>query len=409
MNADHARLVGAASTQVAARNWEDAERTWARLAGELDRTGDREAAHGAFAAAGDAAFRADRPVLAVRHLVRAATLARGQPLLLALRKIQAAAAFLELGDPESTASFLDDAGTDLEQVPDGDPVRQAEVLLDDARVGLLLLAGRIARASEIIGDMARLTGPREEAVLWFRRGQVARIQGQFPEAVDHLSACILSCRLDPRFDGPRGAALLELAEVAILRGDLDEALDLLDEARSAWARAGRRSGVFRAEAARIRAISAAGRCEPLTAALDRAVEFAQERELRVLEAELRHARGICLLRQRPRAGDEDLAAALILTRQAAVPHLAGAIRLALHDRPGGRVEGLEQATRELEESPVLLARTLLAQARLLAGRPRSLGRALELCGLALCRFSDLGLEGDEDRARSLLRDLMDGV
>lgn len=400
-------LVQRASSEVRTKNWEDAAGAYADLATSMEHEGRREEAHGAWAAAADAAYRGDRPLLAVRHLLRALELAPDQPFLGAMRRIQLASAFMELGDPESAAGFLDDAATDLEDRDAGELTRKLHVLLLDTRLGLMLMTGLSDRAAEVLEVLQEEIREGEEAVTWFRAGQIQRIRGHFPQAVESLSACVFRCRGDDRYDGPLGAALLEMAEVAILCGHQADAIGILNEAEQAWTRAGRRSGVFRVEAARMRALARSGACDMLPSGLTRAIEFAQEREMKVLEAELRLARGLCLLVKQPGGADEDLGTGLLLARHAAMPHLAGRFRLALHGRPGGRLNALEQARLELEENAPWSARALLAVAHHLATQPRYMGQALEMCGVALCQFSAMGMGDDEHAARDLMARLLE--
>jgi len=393
---DHAQIL----TQE--RHWDEAEVAWSEVASAAREGGDVDVLRRALVAAGDAAFRADRPALALRHLSQARQACDPKAPLAALLGVQAAGILLEMGELAASLALF-------EEVESGDPPPEVRAVLLDTRIGLDVAGGRVrdARADLVgLGQVAR--GDASAAVL-FREGQVCRMEGRFGEATEALASAAVLVRDDPRFDGPLGAILLELAEVALFREDHDDALSLLEEAEAAWCRARRRSGLLRTEAARIRLLVSMGACDLITANLDRAIAFAVERELKILEAELRLARGTCLLLRDRQAAAVHLVRTVDLARGMGVPHLAGRARLALHEGPEGSVEELELACAELMETLPWRTRAFLAVARARARRPEGVEAALEIASTALCRFSAMNLPADEARARALLWSLAQGA
>ncbi|MBN1336761.1 MAG: hypothetical protein JXB39_12455 [Deltaproteobacteria bacterium] len=375
------------------RHWDEAESAWARVASSARRAEDAEAWCRALIAAGDCAFRADRPVLALRHLVRVRQSCEPSSPLWALLGVQIAGILMELG--ELTASLRLFEQLDRPDAPD-----HVRAVLLDTRIGLHLVRGRVSDAR---GDLERLRRvAHAEAAVLFREGQIGRIEGRFSDATDALASAAVRVRDDPRFDGPLGAILLELAEVAMFREDHDDALSLLDEAEAAWCHARRRSGVFRTEAARMRLLALMGTSDVLTSNLERAVAFAAERELRLLEAELRLARGTCLFARDRSAAAVDLTLVLDMAKAMGAPHLAGRARLVLHDAPDGSAEALERACAELEETPPWRTRSQLALARARARVPQDREAALDMASTVFCQFAAMDLPADEARARILI-------
>jgi hypothetical protein len=377
------------------RHWDEAEAAWSEVAASAERIGDTDDRRQALVAAGDAAFRADRPVLALRHLSAARQACDPRTPLWSLLGVQVAGILVETGDLQASQAVF----AEVDQ--DGIPPQVRAVLLD-TRIGLHLAAGRIRDARTDLTALRRVGEIDAEAAILFREGQVDRVEGRFGEATESLASAVVRIQGEPRFDGPLGAILLELAEVAVFREDFDDATSLLDEAEAAWCRARRRSGVFRTEAARMRLAACMGTGDLVTTNLERAITFAAQRELRLLEAELRLARGLCLLPRDQREAVIQLDRVMELAFAAGAPHLAGQARLALHDRPDGSVEELELACGELMETPPWRSRAFLAIARARARGRDGRDLALGIASTAFCRFSAMDLPADEARARTLL-------
>ncbi len=386
---DHAQLL----TQE--RHWDEAEAAWSEVASSAGGVGDREARSRALVSAGDAAFRADRPALALCHLTQARQAMEAASPLGSLLGVQIAGVHMELGKPEAARAVL-------EEVARATPPPHVQAVLLDTRIGLALASGRVGGARADLDALRQVAAVDTDAAVLFRQGQVDRLEGRFPEATEALASAAVLVRDEPRFDGPLGAILLELAQVAVFREDHDDALSLLDEAEAAWCRARRRSGILRTEAARLHLAASMGACDLVTGGIVRAIAFAAERELRMLETELHLAGGTALLSQDRAAAARHLRRALAMALDAGAPHLAGRARLALHDAVGGSLEELETACAELVETPPWRTRGLLALALARAREPEGRDAALDLASTAFCRFSAMSLPADEARARTLL-------
>jgi tetratricopeptide (TPR) repeat protein len=388
-------LMAEARALVSERRWQDAAARFAKVATQLGSAGLDVRAEEAFAAGGDAAWRADLPDLAMRCLVRSRERLPKGSRLRAVRAVQMAGVLIELGE-------LDSAGLLLDEALEGEPARELVMVALDTRIAIDLLQGQVGRAHNRLVELESLVGEESAPVLLFRQGQLAARLGRFSEAVESLAACVALIEARPAYDGPRGAALLELAEVACFREEHDDALALLEAAADAWEHAGRRSGMMRVEAARMRLLGLMGAVETLTSGLERSLRFARERDLRLLEAELRLANGICEAVRSPQRSAVQLDRAIELAGNIGAHALRGRALLARHDHPDGEREALERACLDLLEVPTWRSRAFLALARALGDSPADRDDALEMCATALCRFSAMGLPADEAKARGLL-------
>ena len=152
----------------------------------------------------------------------------------------------------------------------------------------------------------------------------------------------------------------------------------------------------------MRLLGRMGAVETLTSGLERGIRFAKERDLRLLEAELRLASGACEAMRSPRRSEAQLERAIELAETIGANALRGRALLMRHDRPDGECEALEQACLDLVEIPTWRSRAYLALAHSLGATADGREEALEICATALCRFSAMGLPADEARARGLL-------
>ncbi len=395
MQNSDARLLKEARASLEERDWPRAEERFAQLAEHELEAGGVEGAEEAFGAAADAAYRADLPLRACQHLERAANLEEQAGELASLRAVQRAGALIELGQLELADSLL----TRVLDLARSGSVRSLAL---DTAVGLDLLRGQLGRARAHVVELEREEFEGSEPSLLYRTGQISRYEGRLCEAVDALSACAILIENEERYHGPLGATLLELAEVALMRHDFDDAQGLLDMAEGAWGKARRRSGLHRVEAARMRLLFLSGAIDLFTRGLEKAIAFSVERHLRVLEAELRLARGYCLRGRDPQAAAEQLRQANALAREIGALPICGQSALALHDQPAGSRRALEQACRDLVELPVWRSRAYLALARVMAREPSGRKAAIEICTSALCRFSVMDLPSDEQSARNLI-------
>ena len=338
-------LLDQALAFAAAGHWEPALLAYERLA-EVDTiTSAPERAHGVFAAAGDAALRADRPVRAVVHLQRALQLAGSHPLLAPLRCVQLAGAFLAVGELQAALSVLADA-QGLLSPSSREHTASVRVLLADVRVGVHLLRGSLHKAEQ---DLSLLEGAGSEGArlgALFRRGQLEARQGRFEQALERFHRC-LSMAGGAKMVGLRAAVWEEITEALALTGEHDGALAALDEAGRAWTAAGRRSGLLRVEATRMRLLCSAGRCDMLTTNLERSLDYAEERQMRLLQCQILIALGRCRERDKPWRARVYTLDAVQVAEQAGAGFLAGIARLGLR----GNREALVLAAGQLAESP----------------------------------------------------------
>ncbi len=259
----------------------------------------------AFLAAGDALRRADRPARATRMLQRAVDLAADPDRRANARMLLAGV----LADAGQLAAATDVARQLLASLRQP----QARVLAHDILASTLLAQGRIAEARGAIEAIAA-EAPTLPA-LPFRRAALARLDGLLDEADALLAQVLATAPTTAAWRGPRAAAVMERAELALLQDHADEAIAGFGAALAAWGSVGRRAGAFRAEAGRVRATVAAGRaCLP--AVLDGPVAYAADRGLPVLEAELRLARGQARATAGLPGGADDLDQAVGLAAEA---------------------------------------------------------------------------------------------
>ncbi len=165
----------------------------------------------------------------------------------------------------------------------------------------------------------------------------------------------------------------------------------------AWESIGRQGPRWAAEAAR--ALSASW-VAPEAVGLDVGVAWARRRDLPLLEARLRLARGLCAARSDARAGVRDLGLAQDLADGVGARLLSGRIRWLRCGAGIAERDELERATVELEGDEGWWARAALALADVL-GEVEP-GRALTLASGAHARFVSLGLVERQQEALAVM-------
>ncbi|MCK6507890.1 hypothetical protein L6R53_31740 [Myxococcota bacterium] len=251
----------------------------------------------AWSLAADAWRREDRPVAAARAL-RAALQALGPSPGRGLLQVQLAAALADAGQVEPALDLASDPVVDAEQ----------PALGLDLRIGLLV---ERLRLDEALHAAAGLPVP---AARDFRLATVHRARGEAPAAaaaLDRARAAVPDG--PPALAGLRAALAHEAGEQALAAADPDEALAAFRVARAEWTTARRRAGLFRAAAGEVRARLQRGEL-PLARELEPALEYARDRALPLLEAELLMARGPALARAGRGDAAADLHRALSLAR-----------------------------------------------------------------------------------------------
>ena len=300
-----------ARSLAAAGRHAEAAAAWTALAEGALAAGDRLQALSAHQLAGDALRRDDRPAAAARALHAALGLLNGDPAERPRRDSLKVLLAATLGDAgQGTAGVVL-----LRELLASRPAAAARVLALDVLAGLLLGLGRVSEAWGVQAELDAEPGAAPAAALPFREAALTRLAGDLDGAQARLRAALASAPAAAAWEGPRAAIREELAEIDLLRGRLDDAAAGFARAGDGWGRAGRRAGVFRAEAGRIKVELARGGL-PLPSALHDAVDYADERGLPGLATELRMARGAA----RARAGLEGAAADLDRAVELAAAH-----------------------------------------------------------------------------------------
>lgn len=268
-------------------------------------------------AAGDALRRVDRPVRAARMLQRAVDLSTDPGRRTSARLVLAGV----LADAGELRASADLARQVLAQPASAD----ARILGHDILAGALLAQGQLADARAVVATLEALAP--HLPVLPFRRAALARLDGQLDRAVALLEGVLRDAPATDAWRGPRAAAVMERAELALLQGDAPAAVTGFTAALDRWAEVGRRAGAFRAEAGRVRARVEAGDTV-LSSILDNPVAYARDRQLPILEAELLLAQGQARAATDPRAARAALDPAVELAHHAGALFLEGRCRLA---------------------------------------------------------------------------------
>lgn len=333
--------------------WEEAGPRYAALAERARRVMDRREQRDAAALAADAFRRDDRPAAAAKMLLLAREAGRDE----VSDSAQLAAVLLDAGQVDAAYDIAEAALTRAEAA--ADPVGTTLAL--DTLVGLCLTRGDMAAARTHLDRLAAVALPGSELSRRFRAAQVDRLDGLVSVAESAWLA--LAAELEPHAQaaGPAGAAWSELGEIDLLRAayfedaaasHCERAIERFDRALACWTRAGRRAGVFRAEAWAARARAVAG--ETVVApGLDRAITYAIERGMPLLEADLRACRAVV------KRDPDDLLHAL--DRLGEAPLARGRVRV-LTAELGGRAD-LELALTELAPDGPWRARAMRALGR----------------------------------------------
>lgn len=268
-------------------------------------------------AAGDALRRVDRPVRAARMLQRAVDLST-DPGRRTSARLVLAGVLADAGELRATADL---ARQVLAQPTSAD----AQLLGHDILAGALLAQGQLADARAVIATLEALAP--QLPVLPFRQAALARLDGQLDRADALLERVLRESPKAPEWRGPRAAAVMERAELALLQGDTAAAVQGFSASLELWAAVGRRAGAFRAEAGRLRARVEAGDTV-LPTVLDNPLAYASQRGLRILEAELLLAQGMALATTDRSAARRALDRATELAEHAGALFLEGRCRLA---------------------------------------------------------------------------------
>lgn len=203
----------------------------------------------------------------------------------------------------------------------------AHILALDVLIGVLLMLGELGAARARLEELRQAPGPAAALAVTFRTARLERVDGALEQAIARLEAVLEGLpATDRRFAAPRAAAWQDIAEFHLLAGRLGPAHSALDAAVRAWSRSRRRPGAFAAEGLSVR-LALAQATPVLPESLDNAVDFADQRGLVLLGAELRIARaraGASLGRD---AASADFDHAVQVAAEAGAPLLEGRARL----------------------------------------------------------------------------------
>ena len=258
---------------------------------------------------------------------------------IAMLRIYELGAMVELG-------LLEDAGEIAEEVLDlaVDPYNRPFAL--DTVAGAWLVSGRIEAMREMVAELEGGLGAAQVAAR-FRRGQLARLDGDLDGAEELFRSCIEGLRGHETGAGGAAAALTELGSIMLLRRDWSEARGLFEEAEEEWSLAGRRSGQHQARGLGVRAMLGPGNVHLLSSGLNESITFAVERGLRLLESELRLARGLRRASVGEDGAEEDLNAAVYIAWESGARIHAGRCRLERRIAGFGESNDIARASREL--------------------------------------------------------------
>lgn len=384
-----------AQHHAARREWGQAGASFADAGTAALAEGERAMARSCFEAAGESWRRDDRPAAAARALQAALDLTEGESTVLAL--VRLAGVLGDLGRAAESEALCQRAAA---MSTDG-PLRW---MVLDTLISTFQARGRKEDARPLVAALESATGGPQEVAAGFRRGQLHRLDGELAEAASCF--IVVAGQLEDVDGAEAGlaAAQAELAEVALLRGDSKDAVDLYQVAWECHSHAGRRALAWRAEAGRARAGLAHG-VRPLTRGISQGIGHAEERDMPLLEADLRLVRAMAHAEDQGDGAERDFDRAMQLARACGDPLRTGRVLL---ERSTRLALDPEDAVKSLEEAIELLrpnrpwwsrARLALGLGRLAAGHPDGRG---ELAA-AMAQFEDMGMARDAAAARRWLQ------
>ncbi len=298
-----------------------------------------------------------------------------------------AAAHADLGELREAEGK---AKTALEVSPD----EEQRSLAMDVLLGTWLERGELVA---FIGSLAAEPGVGSSTTREFRRAQRDRLAGRLDDAVMRLEWLETEMGRTPPV---RGTCASELGEIALIRGEHEQAMALFGESARAWEQARRQTLRWGAEAARG---LAASWIAPKSVGLDLGVAWAHRRGLVGLELRLLLARGLCASRVGSEAGAGDLGRAQELADNMQARLIAGRVRWLRCTVGLGDLRELEQAVVELTGDSGWWAPAALALAEALAEDER--GRAFTLATGAHSCFVGMHIVEQQDKALLVLKGL----
>jgi tetratricopeptide (TPR) repeat protein len=313
-------IVTRAEAARAEGRWSDAGDLYRSAWEAADAIQNREEARRLSTLAGDAYRRADRPAAAARCLQAALDLAdhTSDPGRV-VGQVQLAGVLTDAGQ---LAAALEIAQAAVSGAPAG-PNRAVAL---DTLMSVRLALGDVAPLQGLLSRLDDSAPASMRCAISFRRAQVYRLQGHLEAAESELADAHQQLTAIPRALGALAATTSLQAEIRLLHDDGEGAIALFENAGRMWTTAQRRAGLYRSESGLIRANLACGRTR-LPSSLTGPIEFARERGLPLLEAELRSTRATAWSRAHVSGAPEEYAAAIGLAAQAGARLMEGRIRL----------------------------------------------------------------------------------
>lgn len=279
--------------------WSAAAEAWKTLSESATIAGKPDVAAEAATRAADCFRRDDRPAAAAR-MVRFALQHRPASIK------DAAMLSAALGEAGEIEAAVDIANAAVQGAKD-DPMR---IIAVDVAAGASLAAGRVKEARVYFAELARSDMPGAQYSAAFRDAQLARLDGETDRAIAGWRGLIGRLSPHPEAAGAVGGCHMEIAETQVLLRALrergvgwyaqTEEIDVAEieanfaAAGNCYARAGRRIGLYRAEAWKLSLRP--GQATILTS-LESSMAYADERGLNGHSAELRCLRAV--IRQHP--------------------------------------------------------------------------------------------------------------
>ena len=388
------RAIRVAVSASDSQRWEEAGSAWSSVMelaiAERQLTLARQAALQGV----DALRRDDRPASTLALLRRSADLAES-PDDRGVHGLFVTAALLDVGQLD----FAERAGRECLAVGVSDRLHP---VLVDTLAGVALARGDLIGLRGLVAQLElEAQGSPLRSASVFRRAQLDRLEGRLEDAERGFVVCAQSLMEIPGSAGAQAAALSELGELALYRRRPEVASSFFIAAAQAWEQAGRRGGVYQIEVGRAMTALLSGATTYLPGLLDDPIRYAEARNMPLLEARLRMARGLCRHAVGVPTGEADLDAAVLLADTAGAPWLAGLVRYERFRFGVNRsLDELRRAVEQLTGNLPWHCRASLSLARGLAMEDPD--EALRLASSALCRFAAMALDEDEDEARDLI-------
>ncbi len=359
MKASIRELIARAESLARGRAWGVAAPLYARAAAAAMEIDELEVARRAWGAAGEAWRRDDDVEDAARALRMALGIPTEEIEWAAMDRIRLAGVLGELGNPDAARQLCEDA---LALVEGDSRVREMAM---DSLVGVLLGYPDKEGARPLVEELAQTDGDSGLAGR-FRQGQLARLDGDLGVAFDCYGEVIQAFGERPEAAAGIAAARSEQAEIHVLQGNTAPAVEAFEAGMALHREAGRRALMYRSEAGRVRAMTEAG-VAVLTDGLDAGVQFALERKMPLLEADLRIARGMAVAGADSARAILDFDEAIAIAERSQSALRAGRARYEHAVRvpcaPEKRADLLTRAAKDLAASAPLLARVRAAKTR----------------------------------------------